>query len=274
VRTEPLIIACSPRQVSVNGRGIGIGVREGGIFETASERLAWLNDAVAIGEGTLNGEHLLIELFRLTSRQQQRIPERSPREAPVDARDLSMRMLAGVLRPSIGQRIGKPTVAFLPVGVTPPQLGANQWLSHLRPGRVGWADALDQLGFRENRDEPCRVLSLGNFRKMLLADALTSVRRTDRRGLRRPAASSTDSSRRYGAGYRLGAAVRFLRLSADARCPPERKRRQHKSNRPLAGHLNHPCRRQLRALIASHRAPPHVNHTWTNAASRCSASAT
>jgi ABC-type multidrug transport system ATPase subunit len=85
-----------------------------------------------------------------------------------------LRLLAGVLRPSIGQRIGKPTVAFLPVGVTPPQLSANQWLSHLRPGRVGWADALDELGFQGNRDEPCRVLSLGNFRKMLLADALTS----------------------------------------------------------------------------------------------------
>jgi energy-coupling factor transporter ATP-binding protein EcfA2 len=60
------------------------------------------------------------------------------------------------------------------VGVTPPQLSATQWLSHLRPGRVGWADALDELGFRGNRDEPGRVLSLGNFRKMLIADALTS----------------------------------------------------------------------------------------------------
>jgi ABC-type multidrug transport system ATPase subunit len=85
-----------------------------------------------------------------------------------------LRMLAGVLRPSSGQRIGRPTVAFLPVGVTPPQLSANQWLNHLRPSRVGWADALDELGFRGNRDEPCRVLSLGNFRKMLIADALTS----------------------------------------------------------------------------------------------------
>jgi ABC-type multidrug transport system ATPase subunit len=85
-----------------------------------------------------------------------------------------LRMLAGVLRPSAGQRIGKPTIAFLPVGVTPPQLSANDWLAHLRPGRTGWADALEELGFRGNRNEPCRVLSLGNFRKMLIADALTS----------------------------------------------------------------------------------------------------
>jgi zinc transport system ATP-binding protein len=85
-----------------------------------------------------------------------------------------LRILAGVLRPNIGQRIGKPTVAFLPVGVTPPQLSANEWLTKLRPGRAGWADALEELGFRGNRDEASRVLSLGNFRKMLIADALTS----------------------------------------------------------------------------------------------------
>jgi ABC-type multidrug transport system ATPase subunit len=85
-----------------------------------------------------------------------------------------LRVLAGVLRPSAGHRIGNATVAFLPVGVTPPQLSANQWLTHLRPRRAGWVDALEELGFRGNRDEPCRVLSLGNFRKMLIADALTS----------------------------------------------------------------------------------------------------
>jgi hypothetical protein len=48
-----------------NGRGTSIGVREGVIFETASERLAWLNDTVAIGRGTVDGDHLLIELFRI-----------------------------------------------------------------------------------------------------------------------------------------------------------------------------------------------------------------
>jgi ABC-2 type transport system ATP-binding protein len=85
-----------------------------------------------------------------------------------------LRLLAGVLRPSAGQRVGKPSVAFLPVGVSPPQLSANEWLSHLRPGRTGWADAMEELGFQGDRNEACRVLSLGNFRKMLIADALTS----------------------------------------------------------------------------------------------------
>jgi hypothetical protein len=50
-----------------NGRGTAIGVREGVIFETASERLAWLNDTVAIGKGTVDGTQLLIELFRITT---------------------------------------------------------------------------------------------------------------------------------------------------------------------------------------------------------------
>jgi ABC-type multidrug transport system ATPase subunit len=85
-----------------------------------------------------------------------------------------LRMLAGVLQPSTGQRIGRPTVAFLPAVVTPPLLSANDWLTNLRPGRAGWADAFEELAFHGNRNEPCRVLSLGNFRKMLIADALTS----------------------------------------------------------------------------------------------------
>jgi Protein of unknown function (DUF3237) len=50
-----------------NGRSTAIGVREGVIFETASERLAWLNDTVAVGKGTLHGDELLIELFRITT---------------------------------------------------------------------------------------------------------------------------------------------------------------------------------------------------------------
>lgn len=49
------------------GRGTSIGVREGVIFETASQRLAWLNDIVAVGKGTLDNDHLLIELFRITT---------------------------------------------------------------------------------------------------------------------------------------------------------------------------------------------------------------
>jgi Protein of unknown function (DUF3237) len=50
-----------------HGRGTEGGVREGVTFETASERLAWLNDAVALGKGTLTADHLTVELFLLTS---------------------------------------------------------------------------------------------------------------------------------------------------------------------------------------------------------------
>jgi len=50
-----------------HGRGTDAGVREGVTFETASERLAWLNDAVALGKGTVVGTHLTVELFLLSS---------------------------------------------------------------------------------------------------------------------------------------------------------------------------------------------------------------
>ena len=43
------------------------GDREGVMFETASERLAWLNDTVALGKGTPDGDHLQVELFRITT---------------------------------------------------------------------------------------------------------------------------------------------------------------------------------------------------------------
>ena len=67
-----------------------------------------------------------------------------------------------------------PRVAFVPIGVVPPALSTNQWLSGLRRRRGGWSDALEELGFDGDRSAPCRVLSLGNFRKVLLADAFSS----------------------------------------------------------------------------------------------------
>ena len=48
---------------SAIGRGGPDGIREGVTFETASERLAWLNSAVAVGRGTLDGDRLTVELF-------------------------------------------------------------------------------------------------------------------------------------------------------------------------------------------------------------------
>ena len=50
-----------------HGRGTPAGVREGVTFETASERLAWLNDAVALGTAIVDGTHLSVALYLLTS---------------------------------------------------------------------------------------------------------------------------------------------------------------------------------------------------------------
>ena len=36
-------------------------------FETASERLAWLNEAVAIGRAELDGGDLTVELFEVST---------------------------------------------------------------------------------------------------------------------------------------------------------------------------------------------------------------
>jgi hypothetical protein len=50
-----------------HGRGGPDGVLEGVTFETASERLAWLNDTVAVGRATIDGSQLTVELYRVTA---------------------------------------------------------------------------------------------------------------------------------------------------------------------------------------------------------------
>ena len=47
------------------GRGGPNGIIEGITFETASERLALLNDVVAIGQGAVEGTELTVEIFRV-----------------------------------------------------------------------------------------------------------------------------------------------------------------------------------------------------------------
>ena len=47
------------------GRGGPSGIVEGVTFETSSQRLDWLNTAVAIGRGSLAGNELTIELFQV-----------------------------------------------------------------------------------------------------------------------------------------------------------------------------------------------------------------
>jgi hypothetical protein len=46
-----------------SGRAGTTGLFEGVIFETSSERLGWLNEAVAVGRGILDGDQLTVELF-------------------------------------------------------------------------------------------------------------------------------------------------------------------------------------------------------------------
>ena len=54
---------------TIRSHGIGRsgphGIAEGVTFETASERLAWLNETVAVGRGRLDGDELTIELFAI-----------------------------------------------------------------------------------------------------------------------------------------------------------------------------------------------------------------
>jgi hypothetical protein len=49
-----------------HGRATAVSLFEGVTFDTPSERLAWLNDAVAVGRGRLDGDDLTIELFVVT----------------------------------------------------------------------------------------------------------------------------------------------------------------------------------------------------------------
>lgn len=49
------------------GRGGPTGIWEGVTFETASERLAWLNDVVAVGRGEVDGDQLVVEIFQLSA---------------------------------------------------------------------------------------------------------------------------------------------------------------------------------------------------------------
>jgi ABC-type multidrug transport system ATPase subunit len=86
-----------------------------------------------------------------------------------------LRLLAGVCRPSSGLRYGPKRAAYVPAALTPPKLSARLWLDGLpRAHRTDPLAALDRLGFDGKLDGPCRALSFGNLRKLLLAEALSS----------------------------------------------------------------------------------------------------
>ncbi len=87
-----------------------------------------------------------------------------------------LRLLAGVLRPSAGTRVGPRTCAYVPASLTPPSLSAQGWLRGVRARRrEDPFAALEQLEFRGDLSRSCRTLSFGNLRKLLLADALSSA---------------------------------------------------------------------------------------------------
>lgn len=85
-----------------------------------------------------------------------------------------LRLLAGVRRPSAGHRRGPGPVAFVPAAVEPPAVSVGTWLTAVRARLAPVAPALAALGFTGAADDPCRSLSYGNLRKLLLADALTA----------------------------------------------------------------------------------------------------
>jgi ABC-type multidrug transport system ATPase subunit len=87
-----------------------------------------------------------------------------------------LRLAANVLRPARGRRIGRPSLAYVPATVDPPLLQSGVWLAGVRRARrVPPSCVLEQLGFDGALDRPCRELSFGNLRKVLLADAFSSL---------------------------------------------------------------------------------------------------
>jgi zinc transport system ATP-binding protein len=85
-----------------------------------------------------------------------------------------LRVAANVLRPTSGRRVGRPRMAYVPAAVEPPLLTVQAWLNGVRrTRRVPWTDVLETLGFDGRLDRPCRELSFGNLRKLLLADAFS-----------------------------------------------------------------------------------------------------
>jgi ABC-type multidrug transport system ATPase subunit len=86
-----------------------------------------------------------------------------------------LRLAANLLRPARGRRVGRPTLAYVPAAVEPPLLQAGAWLQGVRRDRrVPPTSVLEQLAFDGELDRPCRELSFGNLRKLLLADAFSS----------------------------------------------------------------------------------------------------
>jgi ABC-type multidrug transport system ATPase subunit len=90
-----------------------------------------------------------------------------------------LRLLANLYRPDGGRRSGRSRSAFVPAALEPPAVSADRWVRAVpRPGRPtpdsAFALARD-FGFDAPPTTPCRALSFGTLRKLLLAEALSSA---------------------------------------------------------------------------------------------------
>ncbi len=86
-----------------------------------------------------------------------------------------LRTLAGVLAPSDGRRVGPKRCAYVPALVEAPALNAGAWLLGVpRSGRENPTPVLGALGFTGDLSRPCRALSFGNLRKLMIAEAFSS----------------------------------------------------------------------------------------------------
>ncbi len=89
-----------------------------------------------------------------------------------------LRVLAGVQRANAGRIVGRPAeVAYVPERIDPPPLPVGVWLAHMArlrraPGEV--AASLRALAMAAPLDAPLSTLSKGTWRKVLLAEALSS----------------------------------------------------------------------------------------------------
>lgn len=89
-----------------------------------------------------------------------------------------LRVLAGVFRPNSGRRTRPGGCAYVPAVVEHTPISAGRWLAGMpRPGRTDPNVVLDAMGFDGDLGAPCRALSFGNARKLLLAEAVSSGER-------------------------------------------------------------------------------------------------
>ncbi len=88
-----------------------------------------------------------------------------------------LRVAANVFRPRRGRRSGPLRCAYVPATMVPPPLTVRSWLALMpRPTRTDVRPVLEQLAFDGRMTDACRALSFGNYRKLLLTEALTAGR--------------------------------------------------------------------------------------------------